>query len=177
MENKEILESEHITNNGQWALNLTKISLLIIILGVSIVGKRESTWPIISWALYSGYSARFRTPEPSVSVTELRVYTTAGNVRIVKPEHILTIPYDSLSHDIVENAFDDSNININHRDASRRYLMQAVSNFIGENTQIETIEAWSLSYQVKPLTVPPIEKQSPTNEVMLGSFSREDVTN
>ncbi|EAZ92850.1 hypothetical protein [Crocosphaera chwakensis] len=175
MEETEVLESKYVTNhNAQWALRLTKISLLIIILGVCVVGRKESTWPITSWALYSRYTARFRKPKPSVSVTELRVYTTAGNLHIVKPERILTIPYDSLSHDIVENAF--NNTDINHRDASRRYLMQAVSNFIGEDTKIKTIEAWNLSYQVKPLTVPPIEKQSPTNEVLLGSFSQEDIT-
>lgn len=176
MENKEFLESGRITNyNGLRALQLTKISLLIIVLGICVVGKRESTWPIISWALYSGYSARFRPPEPSVSATELRVYTTAGKLHIVKPEHILTIPYDSLSHDIVDNAFDDTNVV--HRNASRRYLMGAVSQFIGDNSQIKTIEAWNLSYQVKPLTVPPIEKESPITEVMLGSFSQEDITN
>ncbi len=177
MEDKEILESGYSTShNALRALQLTKISLLIILLGVSIVGKRESTWPIISWALYSGYSARFSPPEPSVSVTELRVYTTAGNLDIVKPEHILTIPYDSLSHSIVENAFDDSNVN--HRDASRRYLMGAVLRFMDEeNSQIKTIEAWNLSYQVKPLMVPPIQIQAPTSEVMLGSFSKEDLTN
>lgn len=156
------------------ALRLTKIFLLIFLLGVCIVGKRKTTWPIVSWALYSGYTARFRPPEPSVTMTELRVTTTTGNSLIVKPEDILTLPRDSLSHNIVEHAFDDTDISV--RNESRRYLVRAVSNFLGKNSKIRTIQAWQLSYSVEPLAVPPIQMQTPATETMLGSFSAENLT-
>lgn len=58
-------------SDNLWALRTIKISLLVFLLGICVVGKRKSTWPIVSWALYSEYSARFRQPEPSVSVIEL----------------------------------------------------------------------------------------------------------
>lgn len=159
--------------NASQALRLTKISLLIFILGFGIVGKRKSTWPIVSWALYSGYSDRYRPPKPSVSAVELRVYTATGELHVVKPEHLLTVPRDSLSHKIVEQAFDDTDVSV--RDASRRYLMQAVSNLVRANSDIETIQAWQLTYPIEPLAVPPIQLQAPTAEVMLGSFSEEDL--
>lgn len=174
MKNQTSLASRYVSNsNPLQALQLTKISLLIFLLGICVVGKRKSTWPIVSWALYSEYSARFRPPEPSVSAVELRVRTTTGELHVVKPEQILTIPRDSLSHDIVERTFNDANISL--RDASRKYLMGAVSSLIRADSKIETIQAWKISYQVEPLKVPPIQLQTPTSEVMLDSFSRQDL--
>jgi hypothetical protein len=143
------------------------------LLSFCFIGKQEATWPLVSWVLYSGYSPRFRTPEPSVSAIELRVYTTTGELHVVKPEQILSLPYDSLSHNIVEQAFYNTDIEI--RDASRKYLIDAVARFINASSEIESIQAWQLSYQTEPYKVPPIQIQNPTEEVMIGSFSQEDL--
>ena len=173
MRDKTISKAEYPNNvNAIRALQLTKIYLLIFLVGICVVGKTKSTWPMISWALYSDYSARFRPPEPSVSAVELKVYTETGELYVVKPQHILTFPRDSLSHKIVAQAF--NNTNINTRDASRKYLLRAVSNLIDANSQIKSIQARKKTYQIEPLTVPPIQLQTPTTEVMLGSFSQED---
>ena len=173
MRDKTISKPEYPgKTNPLRALRLIKIYLLIFLIGICVVGKRKSTWPMVSWALYSEYSARFRPPEPSVSAVELRVYTETGELYTVKPEQILTLPRDSLSHKIVERAFDDSDVSL--RDASRKYLLRAVSSLIDANSEIKSIQAWSKSYQIEPLTVPPIQLQSPATEVMLGSFSQKD---
>lgn len=170
-----VVEPEHKSkSNSLLALRLTKISLLIFLLGIGIVGRRESTWPIITWILYSSYGDRFRPPKPLVFTTELRVYTTSGKLHIVKPEHILSIPYDSLSYDIVEQAFNDDN-NINVRNESRSYLLGAITKLIRPESEIKTIEAWQVSYKVEPLEVPPIQLASPTEQVIFGSFSKEDL--
>ena len=150
------------------ALKLIKICLLIFLIGICIVGKTKSTWPMISWALYSEYSARFRPPEPSVSDVELRVYTE-GEMYVVKPEQILTLPRDSLAHKIVEQAFSNTAID---SQASRKYLLRAVSSLIDANSEIKSIQAWKKTYQIEPLKVPPIQLQNPATEVMLGSFSQ-----
>ncbi|MGB3296574.1 MAG: hypothetical protein WBB01_26610 [Phormidesmis sp.] len=174
MKGKPRSKREYASSSGAlWALRLVKVFLLLLFIGICVVGKRKSTWPIVSWALYSEYSPRFRAPEPAVTVTELRVYTAAGDLRIVKPEHILTLPRDSLSHKIVEQAFNESDVG--GRDESRRYLMKAVSNLLGKNSKAESIQAWHLSYPIKPLTVPPIQVGSPATEEMVGSFSAEDL--
>ena len=44
------------------------------------------------------------------------------------------------------------------------------------DSEIESIQAWKKTYQIEPLTVPPIQLQSPTAEVMLGSFSQKKFT-
>ena len=173
MRDKTISKPEYPgKTNPLLALNLIKIYLLIFLIGICVVGKTKSTWPMVSWALYSEYSARFRPPEPSVSAVELRVYTETGEMYVVKPEQILTLPRDSLSHKIVEQAF--SNTDVNSQDASRKYLLRAVSSLIDANSQIRSIQAWKKTYQIEPLTVPPIQLQKPTTEVILGSFSQED---
>lgn len=161
-------------SDNLWALRAIKISLLVFLLGICVVGKRKSTWPIVSWALYSEYSARFRQPEPSVSIIELRAYTETGELYVVKPEQILTLPRDSLAHKIVEQAFINTDTSL--RDASRKYLLRAVSSLIDADSEIKSIQAWQKSYQIEPLTVPPIQLQSPDTEVMLGSFSQQDFT-
>lgn len=155
------------------SLQLMKVSLLFFLLCSFIVGKQESTWPLISWVLYSGYSARFRPPEPSVSVTELRIRTVAGEAYTVKPEQILSIPYDSLSHSIVEQAFDDANPSV--RDESRQYLVRAISRLIRPESEIETVQAWKISYATEPLSVPPLQRDNPTTTAMIGSFSSTDI--
>ena len=175
MRDKTISKPEYPNKaNALRALKLIKIYLLLFLIGICIVGKTKSTWPMISWALYSEYSARFRPPEPSVAAVELRVYTETGKMYVVKPEHILTLPRDSLSHKIVEQAFNNSDLVL--RDASRKYLLRAVSSLIDANSEIKSIQAWSKSYQIEPLTVPPIKLQTPATEVMLGSFSQKDFT-
>ena len=176
MENQTISKPRDTSNfRSSQALRLTKTSLIIFLLGISVVGKNESGWPIITWILYSGNSPRFFTPEPSVSAVELRVYTTAGDLHIIKPEQILTVPYDSLSHSIVEQAFDNADGDLRVRDESRRYLMSAVAKMIPENSEIETIEAWRLSYQVEPLSVPPIQVEDSSSEVKIDSFSKREL--
>ena len=173
MRDKTISKVEYPNKaNALRALKLIKIYLVIFLIGICVVGKTKSTWPMISWALYSGYSARFRPPEPSVSAVELRVYTETGEMYVVKPEHILTFPRDSLSHKIVEQAF--SSTDIDSQNASRKYLLRAVSRLIEPNSEIKSIQAWKKTYQIEPLTVPPIQLKNPTTEVMLGSFSDED---
>lgn len=167
------LESKRTgSSDSLLSLQLIKISLAFFLLGICVVGRRETTWPMITWILYSGGSPRFRPPEPSISIVELRAYTAAGDLHVVKPEQLLSIPYDSLSHDIVEQAFSDTDTPV--RDESRRYLAGAVSRLIDADSEIQTIQAWNLSYQIDPLEVPPIQRQSPATEMMLGSFSKED---
>ncbi len=174
LKEKVILKSENNSNsNSLLTLRLTKISLIFFLLGISIVGRRESTWPITTWVLYSEYTDRFRPPKPSVSTIELKVFTTAGELYTVKPENILSIPYDSLSFYIVKHALDDNDISI--RDDSRRYLLRAIAKLIPKDSEIETIEAWNVSYRVEPLKVPPLQLQAPTDKVMLGSFSQKDL--
>lgn len=157
----------------QRALQLTKIVLLIFILGISVVARREWTWPFVTWILYSSYSARFRPPEPTVSAVELRVLATNGETYVVKPEQILSLPYDSLAHDIVEQAFIEADSPV--KVESQRYLVGAISELIDPNAEIETIQAWKLTYSVTPLEVPPVNVQSPTAEVMLDSVSVADL--
>lgn len=171
MEDISASRSERIDrSSAAWHLLLVKLSLAFFLLGISVVGRRESTWPIITWILYSGYSARYRPPEPTASALELRAYTASGDLHVVKPEQLLSIPYDSLSYGIVEQAFAQADTNI--RDDSRAYLIDAVSEHT--DAKIETLQAWTLSYPVQPLEVPPIQRQSPASETMFGSFSRED---
>lgn len=168
-------QKSHTSSNSLLALKLTKIFILIFSVGIFVVGRRETTWPIITWILYSGYSDRFRSPKPSVSAVELRVYTATGERYTVKPERILSLPYDSLSHSIVAKAFDDTDIEV--RDASRNYLINAVSRFLDTDSEIQTIEAWEISYEVEPLKVPPLHKENPTQKIMLGNFSLQDEVN
>ena len=172
MRNKIVSESRPADSRAIQSLRLVKIVLIIFTIGICFVGKTKATWPIVGWTLYSGYSARFRPPEPAVSATELRVRTTSGERLLVKPEQILSLPRDSLSHKIVEQAF--NNTDSEQRIESRKYLLDAISNFINTESEIETVQAWQLTYQINPLTVPPIQRQAPDIEVMLGDFGAKD---
>lgn len=170
---REIVSESGSANSGAiQSLRLIKFVLLIFTIGICFVGKTKATWPIVGWTLYSGYSARFRPPEPAVSITELRVRTRSGELLVVKPEQILSLPRDSLSHKIVEQAF--NNTDSEERIESRKYLLNAISSYINSESQIETVQAWQLTYQIDPLTVPPIQRQDPNTEVMLGDFAAQD---
>lgn len=161
--------------NGLGALRIIKISLLIFLLGMCVVNKRKSTWPIVSWALYSEYSARFRSPQPTVTDWELKVFTAGGQEHIVKPEHILTVPRDSLSYDIVEQAFSGTDEVV--KTESRQYLVRSLNHLLRPDTNIERVQAWETTYAISPLSVPPYQSTAPTKTVMLGSFSLAELPN
>lgn len=174
MKNAAIPKPGYTDKQTAWrALRLIKISILILSLGLTFVGKRKAGWPIVSWALYSEYSARFRPPEPVAIDTELRIYTTTGDMYVVKPEHVLTVPRDSLSHKIIEHSFNEDNVTL--RNSSRQYLANALLSQLPQHSEIEAVELWEISYQVEPLSVPPFQAQSPASRVMLGSFSTKEL--
>ncbi|MGF1459203.1 MAG: hypothetical protein ACFBSG_09270 [Leptolyngbyaceae cyanobacterium] len=156
------------TSTPTRALLLTKFALAILILGICVVGKRESTWPITTWALYSGYSARFRIPEPTVSEIQLQVLTADGNAHLVKPELILSLPYDSLAHSVVEQAFLGEDPRV--KTASQRYLAKEIGKIEAIQAEIDEIQAWKITYQTYPLQIPPIHKDNPQSRDMIGSF-------
>lgn len=151
------------------ALQLMKVFLLLLIVGLSFAGKQESTWPITTWVLYSGYSARFRLPEPATSAIQIRIYTASDDLYIIKPEEILSLPYDSLSHSIVEQAFVGSDPQV--KNESRKYLVKTLAKFIPPDAEIKTVQAWELSYAVDALQIPPIDQENPAAEIMLDSFT------
>lgn len=156
------------------ALRAIKIALLVFLLGMFVVNKRKSTWPIVSWALYSEYSTRFQPPKPTALDLELRVYTAKGKRHIINPEQVLTTPRDSLSHDIIERAFTAPPAKTEARMASRRYLVKALSQHL-QIDGIKTVQVWEMSYKVTPLSVPPFDREQPSRTVMLGSFSQSDL--
>jgi len=161
-------QKSQLLANPLGALRLIKISLLIFLLGMCVVGKRKSTWPIMSWALYSEYSARFQPPEPTVTNLELRVITIDGQTHIVKPKDVLTMPRDSLSYRIIEQAFSGEDAAV--RVASQDHLRRSLSILLHPHTEIERVQVWEKIYPVAPLSVPPVQIDSPKREVMLGSF-------
>lgn len=165
--------NDSIDINCSWILRITVISLLIFILGICVAGKRKSTWPIITWSLFSSYSKRFQFPEEIISTTELRIYTKTGKSYVIRPEQLISVARSGLSKRLIANAFDDSNISV--RNATRIYLVRRLRDYIPKGSNVEIIQGWKISYQVEPLALPPIRLEEPMSEVMVGSFYHRDL--
>ena len=153
-------------------LRIIKVVIFVLILGISVRGKKISTWPIMNWPVYTTFSRGF--PEPTASAVELRVYSKSGDLYILKPKDLMPIERTSISKNVFNYAFshDDSRLEIKNR----VYLAQTVTRIL-KDVEVDSIQAWKLNWDVSPLDVPPLTKDKPTNEFFLGSFLIKDYVN
>ncbi|MEQ8384033.1 MAG: hypothetical protein RH949_16895 [Coleofasciculus sp. A1-SPW-01] len=146
-------------------LLLVKILLLLILLSMAIVGKRIRLWPIVTWSVYSTYSEEF--PASNVSTIELRVISSTGKTYTFSPPQLSSMERDNVAKKIIEKAFDDTDLD---QEQSRTALVSMVQNKLF-NIDIKRIEKWQIVWDnVEPLKVPPLNRNYPTQELILGSF-------
>ena len=153
-------------------LIITKIVVFVLILGISVRGKKISTWPIMNWPVYTTFSRGF--PESTASAVELRVYSKSGDLYILKPKDIMPIERASISEKVLNYAFSHDNSRLENK--NRVYLAQTITR-IFKYVELDSIQAWKLIWNVSPLDVPPLIKNKPTKEVFLGSFLIKDYVN
>lgn len=159
-------DKDHL--NSKWALRITKLLLLFFLAGICVVGKRKSTWPIITWSLYSTYRERFHYPRSTTSIRQLKVVTNNGEVYIFTSSNLISQPRDGLSSRLIDNAFDHTDMK--NRDATRDYLTIIIHNHLPEGSSIDYIEGEELYWQTSPLESPPIQRNSPSKKKTLGKF-------
>lgn len=151
------------------SLMIMKITLFILILGIAIVGKRQTTWPIITWSVYSTYSKGF--PDSKTEALELRVYSKSSDLYVLNPSDIMPRGRVRISQEILQYAFESYNSNLTNE--NRVYLAQTIPRIL-KDIDIESIECWKLIWKVSPLSVPPLHREYPDKEILLGSFLIDD---
>ncbi|MDJ0843611.1 hypothetical protein [Crocosphaera sp.] len=153
-------------------LKITKIALFLFILGLPIVAKRITTWPIMTWAVYSTYSKGF--PDSTASIVEVRVHSKSGESYVLKPSDIMPRGRTRIAKAVLNYAFESDDPNL--ATANRTYLAQTIPRILNR-TDIESVEYWQITWDVFPLNVPPLDRDKPSSENLLGSFMIDDYIN
>jgi hypothetical protein len=147
-------------------LLLIKVALLFIGLSLCIVGKKIDTWPIVTWPMYSSDTVEF--PPTRAAVVQLRVTSGRGDLYTLAPWDLFPMERAVVAERVIEHAFDDSDGPL--RNAHRAYLVNLVKRRLS-NAEVKTIQGWRLHWDVDPLRLPPLERNHPLQEVLLGSFA------
>jgi hypothetical protein len=152
---------------AQKQLRLIKITLLVILIGLSVVERRIAAWPIMTWPMYSTRTTPF--PPPSASGIELRVIlSTTGGVQKLTEVDFFPMGRTRVAERAMRSAFDDADPTL--RAAYRTYLVKVIHRILHAD-EVDTIEGWRLEWAVDPLALPPLDRARPVREVRLGSFS------
>lgn len=160
---------KNATQSEMLSLNIIKISLALFLIALCIVGKRKTTWPLITWTLYSTYGESFQFPSQTASTVELRAFLSSGEVLTVRPETLITQTRENLSKRILNNVISQSNSEVGN--STQSYILSIFQEKIGGDVEIEFVEVWEISYEVYPLKIPPLERDAPSKMIYLGSFS------
>lgn len=167
---KRTMESDRSDNRphstDQKQLQLIKIALLVILVGLCVVGRSIGAWPIITWPMYDRRTTSF--PQPRASGIELRVTTRAGGVHKLTRVDFFPMGRTRVAERAMKSAFDDSDPKLLH--AYRTFLINVVQRVFPAE-ELDTIEGWRLEWTVDPLALPPLDRARPVREVRMGGFS------
>lgn len=146
-----------------------KIILLILLLGLPLVGKGITFWPLVNWPMYSDWRTPF--PEPSRNIVEIRVLSKSGQVQRLLPSDIMPFDRKNVAEILIEKAFSEENTQ--SRVHNRVALLELLKSNPAFNNA-KTIQIWNLQWVVEPLKIPPLERNAPEKESLVGSFEVED---
>lgn len=155
-------------------LRLTKLALLVILLGLCVVGRRTVGWPIITWPMYSASTKG--VPPPVTFDVELRIIDDTNRALKLLPVDIILKGRQEVAERAIIEAFDPETAE-SLREAHRRYLGGVVLRRLPEAGTV-IIEGWKIEWAVDPFKLPPLDLQNPSRQVMMGRFvvSRDDPT-
>lgn len=151
------------------SLRHIKIILLIVGLGLLVVGKRVILWPLVNWPMYSDWRTPF--PESSRDIVELRIINDSDQMQRLLPSDILPFDRKNVAELLIEQAFFEGDTQ------SRRHNRAALTEILqsdGRFQDARTVQAWRVQWTVQPLSLPPLDRDSPRQETLVGSFEMKD---
>ena len=154
-------------------IELTRICLLIVIVGTALAGNRLDVWPIATWPMYS--HRLHLLPESSYSAVQLRVTLRDGTLVSLGMDDFYPAGNSKIPTKLVETAF--SSPERDRRDRYRKAVLAMVSRALG-GRPVASIEASRVVWAVDPFALPPLERNAPSERKVLGrlDFSSEAET-
>jgi hypothetical protein len=160
------METQRMATSKPPDLRLTKVSLALILLGMSVVGRRTSPWPIITWPMYS--ASRKPIPPPTTFEVELRAVDDTGRAHKLAPADIILAGREKVAARAIIEAFDPATPQP-LRDAQRRYLAGVVLRRLPDARTV-AIEGWRTEWEVDPFKLPPLDVHNPSRSFVFGRF-------
>lgn len=147
-------------------IQATVLVLGLILVAFSLIGRRNAAWPIFLWEMYSLDSDRY--PPPTFSVVQLRVTDDNGQLHRLSASDLLAPDQHKLPQQAVEGAFAGQDLATQAR--YRRFLAVVAEQAVG-TSELRCLEAWRLTWEVDPLAVPPLVREEPAQEQLVGRFA------
>ena len=119
----------------------------------------------MTWPMYSTRTTAY--PGPVESRVGLRVIeSSTGRVRArLDPVELVSMERDVVAPAVIQHAFLQGN-SASAR-AHRAYLLRLVRLAL-PGVEIDSVEAWQTEWEVEPLGVPPLTRDRPARQILLG---------
>lgn len=156
-------------SNTDKKLQLAKAVLLIMVIALCVVGREVTLWPLATWPMYSRRMPEY--PAPSASAIELRVIANTG-IHTLTPADLLPMDRASVAEELIKSAVNEKEQKL--RDVNRTSLVNLVQHALPDE-EIKTIQVWQLQWEVKPLALPPLDRDHPNQAVLLGSLNASPI--
>ncbi|MEM1253566.1 MAG: hypothetical protein AAGI69_14130 [Cyanobacteria bacterium P01_H01_bin.21] len=95
----------------------------------------------------------------------------SGQVQRLLPSDIMPFDRKNVAEILIEKAFSEENTQ--SRVHNRVALLELLKSNPAFNNA-KTIQIWNLQWVVEPLKIPPLERNAPEKESLVGSFEVED---
>lgn len=139
-----------------------KITLIIICMAITLVGRTKRFWPITSWPLYFNHRPAF--PPSSATLFQVIVFSNTNQVYELSLKDILSNEtLDKLTLPLTKKIVEQSNQNLSKN--YRESLVSLVQKIL-PNVDIRKIQIWELEWAVNPLSFPPLDYKHPQNKTL-----------
>ena len=146
-------------------LRLTQLALAVVLLGFLLAGRSFKPFPIVTWPMFSTLTSPY--PGPVASQVDLRVVdSSTGRVRArLNAAELVSLERNLVALEVIEHAFLDEDLSWAR--THRAYLLRLVRIAL-PGVEIDSVEAWETAWEVEPLRLPPLTRDRPARQTLLG---------
>jgi hypothetical protein len=144
-------------------LLLVKGSLVLILIGMIIVGRRNGIWPVINWPMYARL---FEMPKPVASELRLDLVMADGLRKPFMMREIAPIGEHQIVAAMVQCTQTEEDPSVRKR--CIRSIETLARRKVAPDRAIRAIEMWEVQWDIDVLALPPLDRNHPDEQRLIG---------
>lgn len=144
-------------------LLLVKASLVLILIGMIIVGRRNGIWPVINWPMYARL---FEMPKPVVSELRLDLVMADGQRMPFMMREIAPIGEHQIVAAMVHCTQTEEDPSV--QEQCSQSIEALARRKVAPDRTIRAIEMWEIQWDIDVLALPPLDRNHPDKQRLIG---------
>lgn len=144
-------------------LLLVKAALVLILIGMIIVGRRNGIWPVINWPMYARL---FEMPKPVASELRLDLVMADGQRKPFMMREIAPIGEHKAVAAMVHCTQTTEDPSVQER--CSRSIEALARRKVAPDRAIRAIEMWEVQWDIDVLALPPLDRNHPDKQRLIG---------